>query len=405
MSFCSVGDNLSMLEKNSNAHSLPYWRLSSFYFFYFAVVGSLTPYWGVYLKSLGYSSKDVGVITAIIFITRMVAPNFWGWLADKTQQRLRIIRQGSAIACIFFAGVLVSQQYTWLLIVISCYTFFWHAVLPQFEVITLTYLGNQTQRYSQIRLWGSMGFVVAVVGLGWLFDYFSIRFLPIAMLSFLVLIWLSSFSFKEMTVPKTTTHSTGFLKVVWQPVIVCFLLSSFLLQVSHGTYYTFYSLYLQENYGYSSTATGLLWALGVLAEVAIFFVMPKVMYRFNLRNLLLMSFFITVIRWCLIGYGATWLWVLLFAQLLHAFSFGVAHAASIEFVRTHFQGAHQGQGQALYSSFSFGAGGAVGALASGLLWDQSASFTFLMSSMSALVAFAIAYFGLHLSGASPPPKE
>ncbi|MES2676345.1 MAG: MFS transporter [Pseudomonadota bacterium] len=394
-----------MFEKNSKANSFPYWRLSSFYFFYFAVVGSLTPYWGVYLKSLGYNAKDIGVITAIIFITRMVAPNFWGWLADKTQQRLRIIRQGSAIACLVFAGVLVSHNYTWLLIVISCYTFFWHAVLPQFEVITLNYLGDQHHRYSQIRLWGSIGFIAAVVGLGWLFDYFSIRFLPIAMLSFLILIWLSSFSFKEMAVVKKTKPSTGFLKVVGQPAIVCFLFSSFLLQVSHGPYYTFYSLYLQENYGYSSIATGLLWALGVLAEVAIFLVMPKIMHRFNLRNLLLISFFITAIRWCIIGYGANWLWLLLFAQLLHAFSFGVAHAVSIEIVRTHFHGAQQGQGQALYSSFSFGAGGAVGALSSGLLWDHSASFTFLMSSASALIAFVIAYFGLHLNNATATLKE
>ena len=394
-----------MLDTQSNVQPLPYWRLSSFYFFYFAVVGALTPYWGVYLKSLGYSSKDVGVVSAIIFTTRIVAPNFWGWLADKTQQRLRIIRQGSAMACLFFVGILVNQQYIWLVIVISCYTFFWHAVLPQFEVITLTYLGNQHQRYSQIRLWGSVGFIAAVVGLGWLFDYFSIRFLPIAMLSFLILIWLFSFSLKEVRAPKKATHPNGFLKLVWQPAIVCFFLSSFLLQVSHGSYYTFYSLYLQENYGYSSIATGFLWALGVLAEVAIFLVMPKILHKFTPRNLLLVSFFIAAIRWCLIGYGANWLWVLLFAQLLHAFSFAVAHAASIEIVRTHFQGPHQGQGQALYSSFSFGAGGAVGALVSGLLWDHSASFTFLISSMATFAAFVIAYFGLHLNKLTTSPKD
>jgi MFS transporter, PPP family, 3-phenylpropionic acid transporter len=165
---------------------IPYWRLSSFYFFYFAVVGALTPYWGVYLKSLGYNSREVGIMVAIIFATRVIAPNFWGWLADKTQKRLSIIRQGSAIACLLFAGVFFNHHYVWLVIVISSYTFFWHAVLPQFEVITLTYLGNQYQRYSQIRLWGSLGFMTAVVGLGWLFDYASIRFLPIAIFSLLI---------------------------------------------------------------------------------------------------------------------------------------------------------------------------------------------------------------------------
>lgn len=394
-----------MLTRALNAQPLPYWRLSSFYFFYFAVVGALTPYWGVYLKSLGYSSQDVGIISAIILATRIVAPNFWGWIADKTQKRLRIVRQGSAIACVFFAAIFISQKYTWLIFVISGYTFFWHAVLPQFEVITLSYLGDQYRRYSQIRLWGSIGFIASVMALGWLFDYYSISFLPIIIFSFLLLIWLSSLTFKEAASPQQTERSEGFLKLVWQPSIICFLLASFLLQLSHGPYYTFYSLYLQENYGYSSSATGLLWALGVAAEVAIFLVMPYILRHFTLRNLLLISFALTAIRWGLMGYCASWLWILLVAQLLHAFSFGVAHTASIEIVRSHFKGVHQGQGQALYSSFSYGVGGAIGALGGGLLWDYNASLTFLLSSTATVLAFVICYFGLHLTMSSAPTKE
>ena len=376
--------------------ALPYWRLSSFYFFYFAVVGSLTPYWGVYLKSLGYSSQDVGVIGAIILGTRIIAPNFWGWLADKTQRRLRIIHFGCAMAFMCFLGVMISQRYAWLVIVISCYTFFWHAVLPQFEVITLAYLKGQYQRYGQIRLWGSLGFMAAVVGLGWLFDFLSVQLLPMVILSFLFLIWLSSFSLNETSADKYTGASTGFLKLVSHPTIISFLVASFLLQVSHGPYYTFYSLYLTENHGYSSTATGLLWALGVLAEVGIFIFMPKILQRFDVRYLLLVTFVLTALRWALIGFCAQWLWVLLFAQLLHAFSFGVAHAASIEIVRKRFAGNHQGQGQALYSSLGFGAGGATGALIGAFIWDYSASMTFLISSLAASLGFIILFFGLHL---------
>jgi len=362
----------------------------------------MIPYWGVYLKSLGYSSQDVGVISAIILATRIIAPNFWGWLADKTSQRLRIIRVGSAAAGVFFAGVLISQHYPWLVFVVSCYTFFWHAVLPQFEVITLSYLGNHYQRYGQIRLWGSIGFIAAVVGLGLLFEWIPIACLPLAILSFLLLIWLSSLSVKDLSLAKHAADSRSFLAQATQPAMVCFLIASFLLQFSHGPYYTFYSLYLQENYGYTSTATGLLWALGVLAEVGIFIVMPRLMSRVSIRHLILISFAVAAIRWCLIGCAADSLSVLLFAQLLHAFTFGTAHSASIEIVRTHFKGSSQGQGQALYSSFSFGAGGAAGALVGGLLWDHSASLTYLLASVSAVVAFLICYFGLHLYAEASP---
>lgn len=375
--------------------AVPYWRLSGFYFFYFAVVGTLIPFWGIYLKSLGYSSQDVGVISAIILATRILAPNFWGWLADHTRERLRIIRYGSFSAAFIFAGVLLDQRYWWLLLVVSCYTFFWHAVLPQFEVITLGYLEGNYHKYSQIRLWGSLGFMAAVVGLGLVFDVLPIGFLPLFILSFLILIWLSSLSLQDKSANKNIERSSGFLDVIMQPVILCFLLASFLLQLSHGPYYTFYTLYLVENYGYSNTATGLLWALGVLAEVAIFLVMPCLLHRFTLRRLFLFALLVTSIRWGLIGYLAESLTMLLVAQLLHAFSFGIAHSVSIELVRNYFKGGNQGQGQALYSSFSFGAGGAAGALIGGLLWDYSASSTFLLSAIAAALAFALCCRWLH----------
>ncbi len=177
----------------------PYWRLSSFYFFYFCVVGALIPFWPVYLHALGYSSADVGIITSIILATRIIAPNFWGFLADKTQARLSIIRLGSFLAVLFFSLILYRQDYTWLLLSIICYTFFWHAVLPQFEVITLAYLDKQYQRYGQIRLWGSIGFIAAVLGLGLLFDFVSIVHLPLCILIFLILIWLSSLGLQNKT--------------------------------------------------------------------------------------------------------------------------------------------------------------------------------------------------------------
>src|SRR5690606_18150236 len=162
---------------------VPYWRLSGFYFFYFAVVGTLVPFWGVYLKSLGYSSQVVGVIGAIILATRILAPNFWGWLAVRTRQRLRITRYGSFLAAVIFAGVWIDQRYWWLVLVVICYTFFWHAVLPQFEVITLGYLEGHHHKYSRIRLWGSLGFMAAVVGLGLVFEFLPIRYLPLFILT------------------------------------------------------------------------------------------------------------------------------------------------------------------------------------------------------------------------------
>jgi MFS transporter, PPP family, 3-phenylpropionic acid transporter len=97
----------------------------------------------------------------------------------------------------------------------------------------------------------------------------------------------------------------------------------------------------------------------------------------------------------LIGYCAGYAPLLLFAQLLHACSFGIAHSVSIELVRHYFKNGQQGQGQALYSSLSFGAGGAVGALMGGLLWDYSALSAFVVAAVAAVLGLMISYRWLH----------
>jgi len=56
----------------------PYWRLSGFYFFYFASLGAIVPFWNLYLKELSYTATQTGVFVAILMVTKLVAPNIWG---------------------------------------------------------------------------------------------------------------------------------------------------------------------------------------------------------------------------------------------------------------------------------------------------------------------------------------
>jgi PPP family 3-phenylpropionic acid transporter len=142
------------------------------------------------------------------------------------------------------------------------------------------------------------------------------------------------------------------------------------MQASHGPYYTFYSIYL-EDYGYRRDLIGQLWALGVIAEVGAFLVMHRLLMRFRLRHLLIISLGLTGVRWLLIGYYVESLPILLFAQLMHAASFGMYHGVMMQSIRQIFADRHQGRAQALYSSLSFGAGGAVGSLVSGYTWESA----------------------------------
>lgn len=368
-----------------------YWRLSSFYFFFFATLGALLPYWGWYLQSLGYSSLQIGQMMAVIMATKIVSPNVWGWIADHTGRRMAVVRIGTLLAVFTFAGVFLAPGFGWLLLVMLAYSFFWNAALPQFEANTFNHLGRDAHRYSSIRLWGSVGFIVTVAGLGMLFDVTGPGLLPHAMLLLLAGIWLSSLSVPEQPGGHPVREHEPLGRVLARPAVVGLLLACFLMQASHGPYYTFFTIYMGEQ-GYSGTVTGQLWALGVIAEVGVFLVMHRLVPRFGLHRLLMASLALASLRWVMIGLFPGSLPLLVLAQTLHAASFGVYHAAAIQLIHNHFTGPNQGRGQALYSSLSFGAGGAVGGLYSGMAWDGLGSTaTFLTAAAASTLALVIAW--------------
>jgi len=375
----------------ATSSNTPYWRLSGFYFFYFASLGAIVPYWNLYLKELNYTATQTGILIGILMATKVIAPNIWGWIADHTGKRMTIVRIGCLFAAITYAGNLIDTQFWWLVLIILIFSFFWNAALPQFEATTFNHLGDREHHYSSVRLWGSIGFVIAVVGLGYIFESISILELPVFVLALLFGIWLVSLAVPESASGHMPVSHEPLLNVLKKPAVAGLLVTCFCMQASHGPYYAIYSRYM-ESYGYSVSNIGWLWALGVGAEVLVFIYMFRVFKHISLRILLLVSLFLATVRWLLIALVPDVLSVMLFAQLLHAATFGVYHAAAIRLIHQMFTGRHQGKGQALYSSLSFGAGGAIGSLYSGFAWDNlGKTSVFFIALGFSILGFIIAY--------------
>lgn len=345
-----------------------YLRLAGFYLVYFAILGVMLPYWGPYLMSLGFTPARIGELIAIPQATKVVAPTVWGWLADRSGQRMRVIRWACLASALTFAGVYAAgDSYLGLALVTLLFSFFWNAALPQFEAVTLDHLGEQAHRYSRVRLWGSVGFIGAAVSLGFATRAWGVSLVPLVLLGLFALLWLSSLLVPERAARAAAQAELSLSQVLRQPVVIAFFGACLLNQTAHGAYYGFYSLYL-ETLGYSPEFIGLMWGLGVTVEVGMFVFLPRFLAHFGPRRLMLAALALAALRWWLIGHYAHHLPALLFAQSLHAFSFGVFHAVSIHLVHQFFPGSLQGRGQALYSSVGFGVGNALGSLAAGYLW-------------------------------------
>ncbi len=371
---------------------MPYWRLSGFYFFYFAVLGALVPYWGLYLQSVGFSPADIGSLMALLMVSRIVAPNLLAWVADQREARMAVVRLASLLALVAFAGVFLSSDFWWLAAVMLVFSFFWNASLPLLEVFVMNHAAGRPGAYGRVRLWGSIGFIAAVVALGPVLDLRGPWWvLPaIALLLGGIVLFSQTLPESEMRGPAPPPGS--FLKAVLRPQIVVFLLACLLMQISHGPYYTFYSILL-DAHGYTKTAIGLLWAFAVLCEIGVFLAMPRLLARYDVRTVLLASFGLASARWLLIGFFPQDAMLVILAQVLHAATFGSFHAAGMQMVHTFFVGKHQHRGQAVYSTVAFGAGGAIGSFYSGHTWQTlGPTVTYGIAAGCAALAFGVAFF-------------
>jgi PPP family 3-phenylpropionic acid transporter len=360
-----------------------YWRLTPYYFFYFAFIGAFSPYITLYLASLGLSAWDIGVLMSLMQVMRIVAPNLWGWLAAGGGATT-IIRTAAVLSCVGFCGFFFAREFVGLFAAMAVLAFFWSAALPLVEALTLGHLGSEVNRYGTIRLWGSIGFIAAVLGVGYLLDRMPLPTLLWACAAVLAGIAVCSFLLQEAGVDRHRDDDLPLRSILRQPAVLLLLSACLLMSAAHGPLYVFYSIHLVEH-GYGKSAVGWLWTLGVLAEILVFYYMPALLRTFSLQAILIFSFGCAAVRFLLIGWGIESLALVLAAQLLHGASFGSYHAAAVASISRWFPGRHQARGQALYTSVSFGAGGMLGGLFSGYAWGMfGAGLTFSLGSLFAL---------------------
>jgi PPP family 3-phenylpropionic acid transporter len=370
----------------AKAASIPYWRLSGFYFFYFAFVGAMAPFWGLYLRSLAFDALQIGVLMSLLQVMRIFAPNIWGHIADHTGRRVAIVQLAALVCLVAFVGVFFAKTFWWLFAVMSLISFFWSASLPLVEATTLSHLGDRSDRYGRIRLWGSVGFIVVVVGLGALLDHASIGLVPWVVFGLLIGSVLTSRVIPEAEIARHDPVHIPLRDVMRRPEVLSLFAAAMLMAAAHGPYYTFFTIHLVQT-GYSKSLAGWLWALGVVCEIGIFLVMPRVFRSVRPEIVLLATLLTAAVRFLLIGWQAGNLPVLLLAQLMHALTFGAYHASALALVHRHFTGKNQARGQALYNSLAFGIGGTLGSLYSGAAWDAlGAGATFSIASACALLA-------------------
>lgn len=353
------------------------WRLGAFYFVFFLYGGAFVAYFPLYLAHRGLSAVEIAWVLALPPLIRIAAPPAWGWVADRWSAHRAVVAFGSLATACSFALLPFTDRIALLIAVMSVLS---TAALPLVEAITLGSLAGQSGRYGPIRLWGSIGFIAAVLGGGAWLDHYPVETLPAA----IVLFNLACFA-AALALPATARR----LATIAAPLRIgreagALLATGFCNAIAHGALYAFLSIHLAA-LGYSSTTIGMLWTLGVLVEIVVFLYLPQLFRRYALSTILVASMAAGVVRFLAIGWAAGELWIVLLAQVLHAATFGAFHAASVAAVHRVFPEGALGRAQTLFSGVTYGAGAAAGFVLCGWAWEEGgAAAAFSLSAAAAL---------------------
>jgi len=364
-------------------------RLSAFYFAFFAHAGAYVAYFPLYLAERGLGAVEIAWVLALPPLVRIVAPGAWGWLADRTGAHRAIVAFSCAVTALSFGLLPFTEHIAVLIALMSVLS---AGALPIVEAITLGSLAGQSGRYGPIRLWGSVGFIAVVLAGGVWLDFQPVSTVPAMLVVFALLTLAVALALPSIKPPGPSQE------VVFRisPEARALFAAGFCNAVAHGALYAFLSLHL-EALGYRATTIGMLWTAGVLAEIVVFLYLPQLFRRFALSSVLVASLLLGVLRFAAIGWGAGQAWIVLLAQLLHAATFGSFHAASVAAVQRVFPEGAQARGQTLFSGFTYGAGAAAGLVLAGWAWAGGGAP--LAFSIAALAALSGAFFARQLKRA------
>jgi len=334
-----------------------------FYAAYFAAMGLVLPFFPVYLDDRGFDAVIIGLMTGLLALAKVVAPPWIGHLLDHQPQNQghRFIIIASWLAAIAALLIAMVMDIYLLAAAVLLFGIFWAAVLPLTDGLSVSVSESEMADYGRLRVFGSIGFIIASLAGGiWLVDE-NIGIFPYLIALLMMLLALAARGFPRLQ--RVDLQEGG--RTPFSRTFYLLLAAAFIMQMSHGAYYGFFSLYLADA-GFSGWQIGLYWVIGVLAEIVLMWRWSRGVQRFSPALMFSICLSLAALRW--LGTGLTTHMVLLIGlQLLHAASFAAFHLSAIAWVKRIAPDDRHGAAQGLFSAAGFGLGSTIGIMGCGVI--------------------------------------
>lgn len=359
----------------ASAAKIPPWRMPAFYFIHFFGVGVTLPFLNVYYHAVGMEGLQLGLLNAAPRLANALAPPLMGALADKFRIGRELVLLASLAGAAVALGMWGVAAFAPLLVLVTLYNVLRGPVVPVAENLCLRELRETGGQYGRVRWWGSLGFIVAALGVGRLIDASTLgAMFPVLAIAGVTLAGVASRLPRERggARPRFRANLAALLRS--RPLLI-FLVTTILVAVSAGPFGVYFSIHLKR-LGFSAEVIGLAWTVGVVSEIFFLFSAERIRRRFGLKAMLAAGMFASALRWEMV----TWTEVgalLVAIQALHGITFGVFHAAAVHYIDRLSGPATKNTAQSLYNASTFGIGSTAGALLAGWLLPSWGFFALL----------------------------
>jgi PPP family 3-phenylpropionic acid transporter len=370
--------------------------LAGFYFLYYATVGIVLPFLPAYLKSLSLSATQVGLLLSISPCLSLLAPPLWGHLADRTGRAARVLTGLTLGATLAFSLLLVARSFPALGGSLAAYAVFSSGFTPLIDSLAMHHVARAGGSYSHLRVFGSLGFIASSVVFGLWVPRVDER-LVLAPLGLLALLVPWTLTLRDTAAPGPRPHPLAGLRLLRHPDFRWLLAATGLHWLACAPYHGSLSIHVMA-LGLPPAVVGLTAGAGVLAEVGVMALYPRLAGGLAPRHVLGLAFAASAVRWGGMALTSS-AGVLVALAALHGLTFGAFYVACVAFLARRVPPELRASGQALFAAVTFGVGGLLGYALSGAAYDWLGGHRlFAMAAVLELVAAAL------VLQASPPPE-
>jgi PPP family 3-phenylpropionic acid transporter len=353
--------------------------------------GAHMPFFPSWMATKGLDATDIGLVIALMGIVRVITGPLISFAADAAERQRATIIVLSGGAALSYAAYFWANDFLWILAWSLTTSACWSAISPLVESTTLRSAQAEGFEYGRVRLWGTAAFVVANVISGQLVQAYGIGvFLPFITTAGL-LTFVAAFGIPQLKPiaamrPARRDQLRSARALAAHPVFLLFVAAAACAQAQHGFYYGFATLDWKAQ-GFSAAIAGVLWAIGPIAEIVLFWYGAGVTRRISPAVLLAIAGASGLVKWSVMAFQPP-LWVLFPLQILHAGTFAAAHLGAMQFILRAVPPGLTATGQAIYASVTYGVVMAGSQYLSGQLFHAHGAMGYL--AMSAFGAMSLA---------------